>query len=352
MSAEHHDPDGMELARAKMLRCAFDHWIGADGGDVRIGVLLQRAGMLKKPPDYPQVPENVITAIRDRGAEPSSNVGNSPVVFVRSSDDDANREAIAVLEHLSLPHRNARDAALTHFERELNSRSPYLSPLSQHLLTEYADDVRSDSIDRWLRAAMRLESEFDSDFKLNLAGFRTGIQIGNCEVQQHHWSRLCKPSVASILSIDDDGWCLIKPKDSRARAIEEVVNASKSLSQLLCEHDRLLGHLPLHASLDVGTVACQWLKRRENSGTWADLNRWAQSSPHPVRKVQACLVAIANPSLIPPEECETFWRTIVALSTPESAGDQERLDAEILEFEADLARFYFAILRCARMQWM
>ena len=324
------------FVRRKMLLCAFHHWIGTDC-DAQVGALLLKTGMLKRDVAPPDIPGHLIAALRNPDSDERMPLEHGPVIVVEVPGPEKAAEIVSAVEFLCAFDRDARDASLAHLEREPSA----LTPLSQRVIAEYAEDIRATNIDQWLPAAMRAERVIDLDFKLNLAGFRIGAQLRNRETQQHYWSRLMRPSLESLLSVNDDGYRLIKPVDAASNAIATSLDSAATVKEALSRYDEAIGHLPLHASLDIGTAMKLWLRRRDVPDLWDALREWGTSSAHPIRMFQASIVAVANQALLPPAAHEWLWSTVRGLVAPRGNDASDELNAAILQLDADLARYYF-----------
>jgi len=331
-----------QFARSKMVRCAFDHLIGSNC-DARVAMLLQKCGALKHKLTPPAIPAYVIAAIRDSRDAGRLPGPAGPIVLIKAPGATEEAEAVSMLELLCAPHQEARDAALTHLERGVGP-SGFLTPFSQRLLHEYAADIRADAPERWLTPAMRLERELDQDFKCNLAGYKAGVVVGNRELKVHYWSRLLHPSVASFLSTDADAYSLCKSRVAAEAAIAEIAESASCITDVLSGYDRVLGHLPLRAEIDVGAAVARYSTRKPIGGQWPEVQAWALQSAHPLRRLQACCAVIANSCLLPSDSSKSYWSEFAALAGFSEGGAESCGAAKVLEFEADLARHYFRYL--------
>jgi len=233
---------------------------------------------------------------------------------------------------------------VAHFEQTVSEEDSYLSPVSQGLLQEYADDIRSQDASRWVGAAMRLEKELDADFKFNLAAFRQSVLTNVRELQPLHWTRLLRPSVASLLSVRDDGYQLVKARSAFESAVQRMVEESQTLPELLTKYERRLGHLPLHPELSAGAVVGRWLVGHPDEISWPRLCEWEQEAPLMPWRLHAIQIVLANPSLLTEDEHELFWDKLVALLQPDREGKAPSPLVTALALEADLARHYFQYL--------
>jgi len=337
MSTGPVDPEDIAaLVRRKMLLCAFHHWIGTDC-DSRIGALLLKAGVLKRDIALPDIPGSLIAALRNPDCDEKVPLEHGPVILVKVTDSEKAAAIVSAVELLCAFDRDARDASLAHLEREPSA----LTPLSQRVIAEYAEDIRATDVDRWLPAAMRAERVLASDFKLTLAGFRIGGHLRNQELQEHCWSHLVQPSLESLLSVHDDGYRFVTSASAGRNAITELTNNTGSVLEALSRYDEALGHLPVHASLDIGSALKVWLEGRTTPDLWGALREWRASSAHPLRALQACIVALANQASLPPAAREWLQGTVRGLVSPRDINPAERLNEAILRLEADFARYYF-----------
>lgn len=326
------------VIRRKALLCAFDHCLGTKC-DSRIAAYFLRAGMLKSGITLPDVPKNIVEAFRDPQHHSRMPLDHGPLVLVKVPDSETEAQLVSAFDLLCASRQEARDAALMHLER-----IPALTPISRQVLAEYAEDIRSADIDRWLTAAMRTERVLTSDFNLNLAGFHIAGDLNDQQLQQHYWVHVTQGCLDSLLSMNSDGYRLVKPSGQRQRAIEALVEGKDSAFQALCAYDNSLGHLPLHAECDIGTAMKLWRHGRPVPNLLDVLREWCNSSAHPVRVVQAAIVGVANQDELTPAGRVWLRDTLVGLVSPCDGSSPETLGKSILELEADVARYYFRVI--------
>lgn len=326
-----------------MVRCGLRHWVGQEC-DFRVGLLLANAGLLKKEITFPSLPREVVEAIGDSDHDARIPGPPGPVVFLKEAAGAKTKVAHSVLEMVCAPDRAVREAALTHFESATGEADSFLSPFSQNLLREYGDDLRSEDTDRWLAAAMRLEQELDTDFTFSLAAFRQGVLIGLREIQDAHWAHVLRPSVASLLSVHDDGYGLIKSRDGFLSTVRRMVEESATLDELLTRYEGQLGHLPLCPDLSIGAAAHLWLKDQPCDVRWETLREWEQQAPLSLRRLLICQIALLNPSVVAEDERDQFWDDFTALVNAQREDDASSQFGPVLALEADLARHYFQYL--------
>jgi len=340
MSTGPIDPDRIaDAVRHKMLLCAFGDRLGGDC-DARVGALLCKAGMLKRGFVPPEIPTYLVEALRDPAHPARLPLDHSPVVLVKTPDAERAADIVSALELLCAFSRDAREASLVHLGRE----PLFLSPLSQRVLGEYADDIRATDIDRGLPAAMRVERVLDSDFTLNLAGFRVGGQLRSQELQQHYWLSLVRDSLESLLSMNDDGYRLFKPVQQRSETVAALVSGRGNALEALSSYDDALGHLPLHALCDIGAAMKLWLVGQAPPDFWDSLREWCSSSAHPLRALQAAVVAVTNQSLVPRSAREWLQDMLRGLVAPRNGNPTDRVNEAIFQLEAECARYYFRFI--------
>lgn len=344
MTDSKHEGDELKRAiRAKMVRCALHHYVGQDT-DFRVGLVLHRAGLLKKEIPLPPLPQEVIEAVRNPKHETRISGPPGPVVFVGSPGQSQSGDAIFALDLLCAPATDAREAALAHFEQTVGKDVSYFSPLSESLLREYADDIRNEDASRWVGAAMRLEKELDADFKFNLAAFRQGILTNVHELSKAHWSRLLRPSVASLLSVSDDGYELLKSREAFESAVGQMVEESETLSLLLTRYVRRFGHLLLHQNLSIGAVVQRWFRDHPNESLLPALRTWKRETADVVSPVHVCEIFLLNQDVLSELEQRQLWDELVAMLERQPEGGTLTATVAALALEADLARHYFQYL--------
>jgi hypothetical protein len=326
-----------------MTQHALEH---PDGFDIRTGIILRKAGVLRGPIETFRPSKELLAIVRDARHPERIQAPTGPLVAYKGEQEGVAANVLTVAEFLSANDPGVRGLAVEHLETLAAAKPAMLTHRTRGVLARERERILSTN-DDWQVAAVTVIDAVEDDYLCNLAALRQCLALGYREGAEAFGSLVHRPPITALTALEFATEAPSQEHEKIRGILKRCAEESASIERLCEEWYRRLGHLPLAAHLSLGKALDEWRTAHSHTESpWEAVWRWAEGVESPLARYYACQVFVTYPALIPEGKRGELWREIVEVVGAPRQEEAGLKWAQAWQLRAELLGHYAAYFEC------